>query len=557
MPNPTPSHDSSPRDGTAPSVASARDHAARRSKTRKPATPRRRAHAKTMAQNQARARKKAATLTGAFDVASPTLAAATDPPATNSVPGDGAPAATPMPEYQGSLPVVQRHAAGIDIGSRSHWVSLAPTVEPREFPAYTAGLQQIVAWLRDYGSTTVAMESTGVYWIPLYEMLEQEGFEVLLVDPSYTKQVKGRPKTDRLDCQWIQRLHAHGLLSAAFRPDEPTCVLRNYLRQRANHVRYAGQHTQHMQKALEQMNLKLPEVVSDITGVTGLSIIRAMLGGERDPVRLAQRRDPRCKNSQATIAQALTGSYREEHLCALRQALEGWEFYQKQIREIDQRIEQQLQVLKKHSDLPPLRPRPRMRRKHNEPQFDVRLALYYVLGIDLTELEGVSEMTALTVISEIGTDMTRWQTVKHFCSWLGICPQFKKTGGKVKSSRTRPGVNRAAAALCLAASSLHRSHGAVGAYLRRMKSHLGAPKAVTATAHKLARLIYYSLRYGLQYVRQSQEVYEAQQRARQVASLKRKAKQLGLEVVQPIPAEWVEVEAGRDATPPIPSATAI
>jgi transposase len=556
MPHRTPSHDSSDRNCTAPSVASARDHAARPSKTRKPSTPRRRAHVKTLAQKQARVRKKAAAVTGAFDTTPPTLTAATDPPATNSVPSDDAPAETLMPEYQGSLPVVQRHAAGIDIGSRSHWVCVGPTVEPREFPAFTAGLKQIVTWLRDQAVSTVAMESTGVYWIPLYELLEQEGFEVLLVDPSYTKQVKGRPKTDRLDCQWIQRLHAHGLLSAAFRPDEPTCVLRSYLRQRANHVRYAGQHTLHMQKALEQMNLKLREVINDITGLTGLSIIQAILNGERDPVRLAQRRDPRCKNSEATIAQALTGSYREEHVCALRQGLEGWEFYQKQIQEIDQRIEQQLQVLKKRSDLPPLRPRSRVRRKHNEPQFDVRLALYYVLGIDLTELEGVSEMTALTVISEIGTDMTRWQTVKHFCSWLGVCPQFKKTGGRVKSSRTRPGVNRAAAALCLAASSLHRSHGALGAYLRRMKSHVGAPKAVTATAHKLARLIYYSLRYGLQYVRESQEVYEAQQRARQVASLKRKAKQLGLELVQPIPAEWIEVEAD-SAAALSPSATAI
>ena len=239
-----------------------------------------------------------------------------------------------------SLPVVHRHAAGIDIGAASHWVAIgngddlqaAKHDNPiaREFPAYTDGLKQIVAWLREHAVTTVAMESTGIYWIALYELLESEGFEVLLVDPSFTKQLKGRPKTDRLDCLWIQRLHSHGLLAAAFRPAEDTCVLRSYLRQRANHVHDGGQHIQHMQKALEQMNVKLTEVIADITGMTGMSIIKAILQGERDPVVLAKMRDHRCKNGEATIAQALNGSWREEHLFALAQAVAGWEFYQKQ-----------------------------------------------------------------------------------------------------------------------------------------------------------------------------------------------------------------------------------
>jgi transposase len=437
----------------------------------------------------------------------------------------------PAPVYEGGLPVIERHAAGIDIGSRSHWVCVGPQAEPREFPAHTEGLHEVVAWLRQHGIPTVAMESTGIYWVPLYELLEHEGFEVLLVDPSYTKQVKGRPKTDRLDCQWIQRLHSHGLLAAAFRPDEKTCVLRSYLRQRAYLVRYAGQHIQPLHKALEQMNLKLREVVNDLTGVTGLSIVKAILAGERDPHQLAQY--AQCKNSQATIAQALHGSYREEHLHAVRQALAAWEFYQQQIHDLDVVIEKHLRLLKKAGALPPLPPQSRTKgRKPNDPRFDVRAALYYVTGIDLTQLEGISAMTARTVLSEIGSDLTRWQTVKHFCSWLGLCPQLKKTGGKVQSSRTRPGLHRAAAALCLAASSLHRSHGALGAFLRRLKSRLGAPKAVTATAHKLARIIYYALRYGIQYVRQSQEAYQQQQRALQIKSLHRKARQWGMKVVE-------------------------
>lgn len=462
----------------------------------------------------------------------------TRPTRTKASPAAGAAAPTacvspPPPVYNSGLPLIHRHAAGIDVGSFSHWVCVGPDVEPCEFPAHTDGLKALVAWLQEQHITTVALESTGIYWIALYELLESAGFEVLMVDPSYTKQVKGRPKTDRRDCQWIQRLHAHGLLAAAFRPDEDTCVLRSYLRQRANHVRYAGQHIQHMQKALEMMNLKLPEVVSDITGMTGMAIIKDILRGERDPLQLAKHRDRRCKNTEAAIAQALNGSYRAEHLFALQQALGGWEFYQQQLRAVDTQIQAQLQAMKKRQDLPPLPSKPRLnKRKPNEPRFDVRTALYYVTGVDLTALEGVDAVTALVVVSEIGTDMTRWPTVKHFASWLGLCPQLKKTGGRVKSSRTRPGSNRAANALKLGASTLHRNKAGLGAYYRRMKSRLGPGKAITATAHKLARLVYNLLRYGGAYVRRTQEEYEAQQHERQVRSLKRKAKLLGFEVVE-------------------------
>jgi transposase len=429
------------------------------------------------------------------------------------------------------LAVVHAHAAGIDIGSWSHWVCVGEGAT-QEFPAHTDGLHAIVTHLRQQQVTTVAMESTGVYWIPLYELLEAEGFEVLLVDPGYTRQVKGRPKTDRLDCQWIYRLHSVGLLAAAFRPDEKTCQLRSYLRQRANLIRYAGQHIQHMQKALEQMNLKLTEIISDITGLTGTQIIRAILRGVRDPHKLAHYRNCHCKASEAEIAQALTGTYRDEHLFALKQAYEAWQFYHKQRDQIDVQIEQQLTRMKQDRALPPLKPRPLAHgRKPNQPGFDVRTALYYVVGIDLTEIEGICEQTALTIISEIGPNVSKFATVKHFCSWLGLCPQIKKTGGAIKSSRTRPGANRAAVAFRLAAYGLHASHGALGAFLRRKKAHLGAPKALTATAHKLARLVYYALKNGMPYVRQTQEAYATKMREQQIKSLHKKARQFGFELV--------------------------
>lgn len=306
-----------------------------------------------------------------------------------------------------ALPVQHPHAAGIDIGSRSHWVCVGFTTQAdscviRELPAHTAGLKAIAAFLREHQVNTVALESTGVYWIPLYELLQAEGFEVLLVDPSYTHQLRGRPKTDRRDCQWIYRLHSVGLLAAAFRPDEKTCQLRAYLRQRANLVRQASRHVQHMQKALEQMNLKLTEVLSDITGLTGRTIIRAILRGTRAPEKLAKHRDKGCKASEEEIAQALTGSYREEHLFELKLGYEAWQFTLEQIKQVDGQIALQLGRMTCDRALPPLKSKARPKRRINSPGFDVRAALYYVVGLDLTEIEGISELTALTVISEIG-----------------------------------------------------------------------------------------------------------------------------------------------------------
>lgn len=454
-----------------------------------------------------------------------------------------------------ALPIRNRQAAGIDIGSRTHWVCVGFTTADhsdfvREFPAHTDGLRALAVYLHEHGVTTVALEATGIYWIPLYELLESEGLEVFLVDPSYTKQIKGRPKTDKRDAQWIYRLHSVGLLAAAFRPDGDTCVLRSYLRQRASLIRYASQHIQHMHKALEQMNLKLNNVLSSLTGATGQQIIQAILRGTRDPQKLAALRNFRCQATAAEIAQALTGSYRPEHLFALRQAFEGWQFYQKQLDAVDEQLRVQLERMKTARALPPLPPKKRIRgRKPNDPRFDVRAALYYVVGLDLLELEGIEEVTALTVVSELGTDLSKFATVKHFCSWLGLCPQFRKTGGKVKSSRTRPGLNRVAAALRLAAHSLHHSKSALGAYYRRQKSRLGAPKANTATAHKLARLVYYALTKGLPYVKQSQAEYEAQLRGQQIESLKKKARRLGLEVQEKTTENATAASAASSAGP--------
>jgi transposase len=437
------------------------------------------------------------------------------------------------------LPVRHEHAAGIDVGDASHWacVEAAPDgVAVREFPAHTAGLRQLVAWLQQCGVTTVALEATGAYAHVLLLTLLEAGFPVVMTAPSFTRQIKGRPKTDRRDCQWIQRLHRHGLLPPIFQPDEATQTLRDYVRQRGNLVRLSGQHVQRMQKALELMNLKLTKVLGDVTGVTGLKIIRAILAGQRDPQRLAQLRDRRCGHTAAQLAEALDGRYRAEHLLELRVGLALWEKYQQVIAEVDRAIAEQLRSMRREAALPPLPPRTRVRgRKPHDPGFDVRTALYYATGVDLTAVEGIDEIHALTLVSELGTDFSKWPTVKQFTSWLGLCPNWKKTGGKVQSSRTRRGKGRAARALRLAAWSLLRSKSYLGAYLRRQRSRLGAPKAITAGAHKLARILYNLMRYGVAYSRQQEEAYAEQVRQRQERQLRRRAQELGF-ALQPLAA---------------------
>jgi transposase len=428
------------------------------------------------------------------------------------------------------LATVNLHAAGIDVGAAEHWAAVPACDDSqpvRRFGANTADLDALADWLWACDITTVALESTGVYWIPLFEVLEARGFQVLLVDPGKMPR-NGRPKSDVHDCQWIQRLHTYGLLSACFRPEDQVVVLRSYWRQRAALLADAARDIQHLQKALTQMNVKLQHVVSDSTGVTGLSIIKAILAGERDPQTLAQWRDHRCKQDAASIAQALYGNWREEHLFALQQALERYEFHHRQIAACDGRIESQLQMFADRSQGEPLPPKPGQRRRHrNRPAFDPRGPLHRMTGVDLTQIEGIDETTALIVLSEIGLDMSKWPSEKHFTSWLGVSPHQRVSGGKVLRSRTRPTTNRAAAALRLAASSLHHSQSALGAYFRRMKSRVGAPKAVTATAHKLARLIYSMLKHGTAYVARGMDDYERQYRERAVKHLHRRAKELG------------------------------
>lgn len=445
------------------------------------------------------------------------------------------------------LKQINLHAAGIDIGATQHYVAVPDTCAPdsvRHFETFTPDLHRLADWLTTCQVTTVVMESTGVYWIPLFELLEQRGFDVLLVDARHVKNVPGR-KTDVLDCQWLQQLHTFGLLRGAFRPSEQACVFRSYLRQRAMLMKCAAQHIQHMQKALTQMNLKLQHVVQDITGKTGFTIIRAILAGTRDPHHLATYRDRRCKHDEATIAKALVGHYRAEHLFELQQAVELFDVYQAKISDCDTQIEEHLRTFDDRSGGHPLGPRQRPQpRGRHAPSFDLRGHLYRMTGVDLTCIDGLDAHTGAKVISEIGLDLTVWPTMKHFCSWLALCPGSKVTGGKTLSSKSKRSANRAAAALRLAAQSLSNSKSALGAYYRRMRARLGPPKAITATAHKLARIIYAMLTQGRDYVDVGPDIYEQQYQQRILKNLHRRARDLGYTLVkhngmaptEPIPA---------------------
>ncbi len=446
------------------------------------------------------------------------------------------------------------HAAGIDIHSEIHWVAVPPEDAPpapsghpahlpanvRSFGACTADLSQLADWLAECGIKTVAMESTGVYWIPLFELLESRGFEVYLVDPRQSRHAPGRPKSDVLDCQWLQRLHSYGLLSASFRPSEQVVVLRGYLRQRQMLLRYAGQHIQHIQKALEQMNVKLAEVVSDITGVTGMAIIKAILAGQRDPNTLAELRNVLCKRTRSEIARALEGNWRVEHLFALKQAVELYEFYHRKVRECDAEIDAHLKTFADRTDgqlLPP--PAKRRGRTHgpNVLTFtDARETLYRMAGVDLTVLEGINESTALVILGEVGPDVSRFPSAKHFTSWLGLSPLHRVSAGKIQKRRVRHGSNRVTQALRLAVQSCHHAKNALGAFYRRIQARAGAPKAIVATARKLAERVYRLLRYGEVYVRQDVEAYEAAYRERVVKGLARRAGEMGyrLEPTTPV-----------------------
>jgi len=350
-----------------------------------------------------------------------------------------------------------------------------------------------------------------VYWIALYELLESRGFEVLLVNARHVKNVSGR-KSDVLDCQWLQQLHAYGLLRGAFRPDEAVCALRSLSRQREMLLRGQSRCVQHMQKALTQMNIQLSNVISDVVGETGQRIIRAIVAGERDPNTLAAMKHGRIRASHDEIARSLHGNWRSEHLFALKQALAHFDFHGAQLAECDGALEASLAQLHSHAGEPG--PRKRRVRTRNAPKFDLRTQLYQMCGVDLTKIDGIDVTTALAVLSEIGTDLSRFPSVKHFTSWLGLCPGTRISGGKMLSGKSKRTANRAAQALKLAAAALRTSQSALGAYFRRMCARLDKAKAITAAAHKLARLIYMMLTKGEEYVDQGQDYFAERYRQR-------------------------------------------
>lgn len=440
---------------------------------------------------------------------------------------------------KGGLPVINPRAAGIDVGSRIHVAAVGAdrAADPvRTFCTFTDDLYALGAWFREAGVTSVAMESTGVYWIPVFEVLEALGFDVILVNAREAKSVPGR-KTDVNDAQWIQQLHQYGLLRASFRPPQAIAALRAYLRHRERLLDYAAAHTQHMQKALMQMNIQLHHVVNDITGKTGMLIIRDIVAGERDPEKLARYRDSRCKSSMETICAALVGNYQAEHVFALTQAVELRDFYQQQVARCDEVIEETLSDLRADVE-PPTQPQPAPRsktRQPNEPSFDVRAALYALLGVDLTQINGIGPGVALKLVAECGTDLSSWPTAKHFTSWLTLAPGNKISGGRILSARTRRTSNRVTALLRMAAVTVGKTDTALGAFYRRLSARIGKAKAVTATARKIAVLFYNTLRYGMTYRDPGADYYEQRYRQRVVKNLRRRAATLGfaLQEAQP------------------------
>jgi len=433
------------------------------------------------------------------------------------------------------LPPLNRNAAGIDVGSAAHYVAV-PTgrdAEPvQEFGSFTADLHRMAQWLKACKVDTVVMQATGVYWTALFDVLESYGFKVHVVNARHTKTLPGR-KTDVLECQWLQKLHTFGLLNNSFRPAEEIRVLRSYMRQRENLVTAAGTAIQHMQKSLTEMNIQLANVISDISGTTGMKILRGIVKGERDPQKLAMHKHGRIQASRAEIARSLEGTWRRELLFVLEQSLELYDTYLEKIKQCDRRIDEHLKTMEAKVDTQTATPEPRrMRRpRKHQPRFDLRGQLFRITGVDLTQIDGVDVQTAQTIISEVGVDMSRWNSEKQFASWLGLCPDNRISGGKVLKRGTRHVVNRAATALRLAAWALLRSQSALGAKFRRLRSRLGAPKAITAMAHLLARLIYRMLKFGNEYVDKGMEYYETKYRQQQLQWVAKQAAVLNMQLV--------------------------
>ena len=435
-----------------------------------------------------------------------------------------------------ALPVLRPNTAGIDIGAMEIFVAVSPDVDEehvRSFSTFTRDLEGIAGWLEACGVASVAMESTGVYWIPLYQILVDRKIEVCLVNARHFHNVPGR-KTDVLDCQWLQYLHSVGLLRGSFRPEQVICAVRTLLRHRQNLVQMAAEHTLHMQKAMEQMNVKLSHVISDLTGVTGMRIIDAILQGERDPRRLAELRHERIQADEETIIQSLEGDYRAEHLITLEQSVEGYRFYQKQMAELDQKIEGFMEALPAKIDLrehPLPASTKKRKRQHHAPAYDLRTHCYRAFGVDLTEIPGLDGPTVQVMLTEVGPDLSKFRNGSAFANWLTLCPNNVITGGKILLAKTRKGKSRAALALRQAAQTLERSENHLGQFFRRMRAKLGRAEAITAVAHKLARIFYAMVRKGQAYDESLLTRADTRQRERQEAKLRRQARQIGFQLV--------------------------
>jgi transposase len=434
-----------------------------------------------------------------------------------------------------SLPVLRPNVAGIDIGSRRHWVAGPVSADGsrnvREFGTTTPQLQELVDWLLEQAVESVAMESTSVYWIPVYELLESHGIEVLLVNARQLSNVPGR-KTDVLDCQWIQLLHSCGLLRGSFRPDEAICAVRALKRQWSNLVAERTKAVQWMEKALDQMNVQVHRAVSELTGKTGMSIVRAIVDGERDPLKLAEYRDKRCKRSLDEIAEHLTGNWRKEHLFNLEMALRFYDQIQRMIELYDERMIEEVEYLQppdRQGETIPPHPNPNKEKVFKlRGDQNMRTALWRLTGVDLTRIDGINVETAQLVVTECGFDLSAFPTEKKFVSWLRAAPRHGITGGKpLKSKKNGMGATRIAGALRMAALSLQRSKSALGAYFRRIARRKGASVAIFATARKLATLIYRMLRYGQDYVDIGEQAFEEQFRVKRLAGLKASATSLG------------------------------
>jgi transposase len=438
-----------------------------------------------------------------------------------------------------TLEVVHPDAAGIDIGNEVHYVSVPPSRDNkpvRHFGCTTAELKAMADWLRQCRIRTVAMQSTGVYWIAVFDILEEAGLEVFLVNARDTKNLPGR-KSDVQESQWLMKLHTYGLLRNSFRPAQEIRRLRTYWRQRNDLVRSASRYIQRMQKTLTQMNVQLANVLADITGMTGQAIIKAILSGERDPRELAAYRDHRVKATEAEIAAHLEGNWQEDLLFVLKQEQDGYEFCQRQMIECDRQIERYLAQMEDRSqgaDLPVETRKARLRKtkQGNTPRFELRQQLFRITGKDLTQIDGVDVMTATTILSEVGWDMSQWKTENHFVSWLRLCPDNKISGAKIIGKGRLPTNNRATNALKMAASSLRLSNTYLGAQFRRLRTKLGAPVGIKAMAAKLARLVYRMLRFGMEFIDRGAQFYEAQMHGLQVRHLKWKAAKLGFQLTE-------------------------